>query len=228
MHTFLIKSSCRHSFIGKRLLDNFSSETLRFARRVKGSKRPNIAVQQFRDAPPVFLMRMDTYQSKKRYSAGLKPTRTAAARLRITFWRDETPDIVGMDRKRHGKLWLKKTLCFDGFSTATYLERRRKAFIQKHATPGRDFQCYTEELVLPNFKDYGIWSKPRNILIGSVPYLIMTIAGLSWFYRMFVECATTSFEIEIFKLVSINDYADNLRSKTNRWRVVRTLSLIHI
>ena len=217
MHSLLVKSSCRHSFLGQKIMTHFSSETLRFVRRVKGSKGPNVAVQQFRDAPPVFLMRMDTYPNRQRYKAGLKPTRTAAARMRMTFWRDETQDIVGLVGKRHAKLWLKKTLCFDGYSTATYFEKRRKAFISKHATPGQDFQCYTEELVVPDFKDYGIWSKPRNILIGSLPYLICTFAGVSWFYRMFVECATSPFEVEIFKMISNNDHTKRLGKK---WRVV--------
>lgn len=201
-------------------MTHFSSETLRFVRRVKGSKGPGVAVQQFRDAPPVFLMRMDTYQSRQRYKAGLKPKRTAAARMRMTFWRDETQDVVGLAGKRHAKLWLKKTLCFDGYSTATFFEKRRKAFISKHATPGKDFQCYSEELVVPDFKDYGIWSKPRNILIGSLPYLICTFGGVSWFYRMFVECATSPFEVEVFKMVSNNDHTKRLANKSKRWRLV--------
>ena len=221
MHTLLVKSACRNSPFGERLMANFSSETLGFVRRVNSSAKPNIAMQQFRDAPPVFIMRMDTYQSKQRFAAGVKPLRTAAARMRMTFWRDETVHILGLDSKRHAKIWLKKTLCFDGYSSSTFFDKRRNAFIATHASATGEFQCYSEDFVVPNFVDYGIWSKPRNILIGSLPYLICTLAGLSWFYRLFVECATTPFKIEVVKMISMNDYSDKLRSKHNKWRTVR-------
>jgi hypothetical protein len=224
MQALLDKSKCRESLLGKRLMADFSSETLGFARRVSSKAKPAVAVQQFRDAPPVFVMRMDTYRSKRRHAMGDKPVRTAAARMRMTFWRDETANILGLDNKGHAKIWLKKTLCFDGYSTSTFFDKRRNAFIEQHASTAAagEFQCYSEDFVVPNFTDYGIWSKPRNILIGSLPYLVCTFAGLSWFYRMFVECATTPFRVEVVKMISINDHVEKPRNgRSNNWRVVR-------
>jgi len=220
LHTLLIKSSCRNSSLGKRLLADFSSETLRFVRRVHGKYLPHTLVQRLRDVPPDFLMKVETFNNKASHAARYKPQKTAAARIKMTAWRDETAPSVGLRKKRHAKFWIKKTLCFDGYSTATYFEKRRTAFMKKHLGVREGFVAYSEELVVPEFKDYGIWSKPRNILIGSIPYLIFTIAGLSWFYRGFVELATTPFEIHVVKMLSCNEREQGKGSKG--WRMVRS------
>jgi len=219
LQILLVKPSCRQSIFGKRLLP-FSSETFRFVRRVRGSATPAGAIHSFRQAPPVLLMKMETYQSKQRYKAGFKANKIAAARMRMTFWRDETLQITGLSATKHGKLWLKKTLCFDGYSTSTFFDQRRAAFLAKHrSTTPSEFQCFSEEFIVPKFLDYGIWTKPRNILIGSLPYLIFTFGGISWLYRMFVEVTTTSYEVDIVKMVSTNDRG----SSPGQWKVVSVI-----
>jgi hypothetical protein len=219
MHALLVKMSCQHSLIGQTLVNDFSSETLRFVRRVRG-RNAEEAIRGMQDAPPVFLMRLDTYRSKRHYRSGGTPLKRAAARMKMTFWRDESARVAGLSGQRHAKIWLKKTLAFDGFSTATFFDTRRAAFLKKHRAhePGT-FQVYKEDFQVPQYQEIGIWSQPRNVLIGSLPYLLFTFGGLSWFYRMFVELATTPLNVEVVKLMSMNDRS--AVADTCQWRLVR-------
>lgn len=214
-------SPCIHDVIQKRIKKNFSSETLQFVRRVRSSQKPMTKIERLCEICPQFIMKIENYDNESRFKSGAVPHKTAAARLRLTFWKDDTRPLGALTKIHHAKLNFTKKLCFDGFSTSSFLDRRRQAFISKHQSQGNEFQVYSEIFQIDKFEEYGIWSQPRNIFIGTLPYMIFTIAGLSWIYRVFVEIVTTPFNIEIVKTISINDRSKEFKQVGSKWKLVR-------